>query len=109
VGRDGRWLLKVKITAEVDGVLRDLPLADVGKITRQWDAPTPVPTRLAAETDAKRFSALVKALTGEEPRVYRVENGKRIRIECYEKHLKGFARFAEFAEAIEEWLEETGR
>jgi hypothetical protein len=103
VGRDGRWLLKVKITAEVDGVLRDLPLADVGKITRQWDAPTPVPTRLAAETDAKRFSALVKALTGEEPWVYRINNG-RIMIECGREHLEGFARYAELAGAIKKWL-----
>ncbi len=43
------------------------------------------------EADAERLAAVVKAITGEEPRVYSVENGKRIRIECYEKHLKGFA------------------
>jgi len=50
----------------------------------------------------------VKALTGEEPRVYRMKNGK-IRIECYREHLDGFARFAELADAIVKWLEETDR
>jgi hypothetical protein len=29
-------------------------------------------------------------------------------IECGRKHLDGFARFAELADAIEKWLEETG-
>jgi hypothetical protein len=33
----------------------------------------------------------------------------RIRIECYEGHLEGFMHYAEFAGAIEEWLEETSR
>ena len=30
-------------------------------------------------------------------------------IECDREHLDGFARFAELADAIEKWLEETGR
>jgi hypothetical protein len=30
-------------------------------------------------------------------------------IECGREHLDGFARFAELADAIEKWLEETGR
>jgi len=30
-------------------------------------------------------------------------------IECYREHLNGFARFAELAEAVVRWLEETGR
>jgi hypothetical protein len=61
------------------------------------------------EADAKRFIAVVKALTGVEPGVYRVENGKRIRIVCYEEHLKGFGRFAELAGTIMKWLVDTSR
>jgi hypothetical protein len=37
-----------------------------------------------------------------------MKNGK-IMIECYEGHLEGFARYAELADAVEKWLEETGR
>ena len=60
------------------------------------------------EKDAERFSALVKALTGEEPKVYRMKDG-RIMIECSRKHLDGFKRYTELAETIERWLEETSR
>ncbi|MFP3198927.1 MAG: hypothetical protein RXR06_03525 [Thermoproteus sp.] len=60
------------------------------------------------EGGAERFSALIKALTGREPRMRRMKNGK-ILLECYEGHLEGFARYAELAEAIARWLEETGR
>jgi hypothetical protein len=41
--------------------------------------------------------------------VGRVENGKRIRIECHEEHLKGFGRYAELAGTIMKWLVETSR
>jgi hypothetical protein len=60
------------------------------------------------EVDAERFSALVEALTGKRPRVYRMKDGK-IMIECYEGHLEGFARYAELAKAIMERLKETSR
>jgi len=40
--------------------------------------------------------------------VYRRSDGT-IMIVCYERHLDGFARYAELAEAIERWLEETSR
>jgi hypothetical protein len=33
----------------------------------------------------------------------------RIRNECNREHLEGFRRFAELADAIERWLEETRR
>ncbi len=59
------------------------------------------------EADAERFSALVKALTGEEPWVYRMKDG-RIMVACGGAHPDGFKRFAELADAIEKWLEETG-
>jgi hypothetical protein len=45
-------------------------------------------------------------LTGREPGVYHMKGGK-IKIECYEGHLEGFRRYAELADAIEKWLEET--
>jgi hypothetical protein len=60
------------------------------------------------EADAERYSALIKALTGEEPKVYHMKDG-RIIIKCYRNHLDGFARYAELADDIEKWLEETDR
>jgi hypothetical protein len=110
-GEGGKLLLRIKITAEVDGVTREYEItygrrgddnAAVGRAYASAEAPG------GREADAERFSALVKALTGEEPRVYRMKNGK-IRIECYREHLDGFARFAELADAIVKWLEETDR
>jgi hypothetical protein len=109
--RGGRKLLRIKITAEVDGVMRDYVMtysrygADneaVGFATAKADAPG------GREADAERLSALIKALTGKEPRIRRKKNGQ-IMIECGREHLDGFARFAELAEAIKRWLEETGR
>ena len=110
-GRSGKKLLRIRITAEVDGVRSEYRItysrrgadnAAVGRAYASAEAPG------GKEADAERLSALVKALTGKEPRVYRIDNGK-IMMECYEGHLEGFTRFAELADAIEEWLEETGR
>jgi hypothetical protein len=108
--RGGRKLLRIRITAEVDGVLRDYEItysrridnAAVGRAYARGDAPD------VREADAERFAAVIKALTGREPRVYRMKDGK-IMIECYEGHLEGFARYAELADDIEKWLEETSR
>jgi hypothetical protein len=110
-GRGGRKLLRIRITAEVDGVRREYAItfgrygetnAALGRAYARGDAPE------VREADAERFSALVEALTGRRLRVYRMKDGK-IMIECYEGHLEGFARFAELADAIERWLEETSR
>jgi hypothetical protein len=60
------------------------------------------------EADAERFSALIKALTGREPWIQRMKDG-RIKIGCGRGHLDGFKRYAELADAIEKWLEETGQ
>ncbi|MCC6031611.1 MAG: hypothetical protein LM566_01685 [Pyrobaculum sp.] len=118
--RNGRKLLRLKIAAEVGRVEDGHTIVDrvvheyaitfsrrtdnvaIGRAYARADAPG------GREDDAKRFSALVKALTGEEPRVYRMKDGK-VMIECYEGHLEGFARYAELADAIEKWLEETSR
>jgi hypothetical protein len=108
--QNGKTLLRIKITAEVDGVKSEYVItfsrnsrnAAVGRAYASIYAPG------GREADAERFSALVKALTGEEPWVYRKKNGV-IMIQCYKEHLDGFMRFAELADAIERWLEETGR
>jgi len=110
-GRSGKTLLRIKITAEVDGVRSDYEMAfgrygrnnkAVGFAVARADAPG------GREADAERFSALIKALTGREPKVRRMKDG-RIMIECGEGHLEGFMRYAELAEDVGRWLEETGR
>jgi hypothetical protein len=110
-GRGGKKLLRIRITAEVDGVMRDYAMtysrfgADneaMGFATARADAPG------GRETDAERFSALIKALTGKEPRIRRRSDGT-IEIVCGREHLDGFMRYTELAEAIARWLEETGR
>jgi len=108
-GRSGRTLLRITITAEIDGVRRDYTMtfsrrgdnnAAVGYAVARADA--------GREADAERLSALIKALTGKEPRVRRMKDGTII-IKCGREHLEGFARYAELADPIAEWLEETGR
>jgi hypothetical protein len=116
--RGGRKLLRLKITAEVgrvegehivDRVVHEYTItfgrygddnAARGYAYVRADAPG------GREADAERFSALIKALTGKEPRIRRMKNGT-IMIICYREHLDGFARFAELADAIEKWLEGT--
>jgi hypothetical protein len=109
--RGGKKLLRIRITAEVDGVRSDYTItfsrheadnAARGSAYARASAPG------GREEDAERFSALVKALTGREPRVYRMKDG-RIMIECNREHLDGFKRYTELAETIERWLEETSR
>ena len=107
----GKLLLRIKITAEVDGIGRDYTItygrygkinAALGRATARADAPG------GREEDAKRLAAVIKALTGEEPRVYRKSDGA-IELVCGMAHLEGFKRFAELADAIEKWLEETSQ
>ncbi len=119
--QNGKKLLRIRITAEVgrvegehtivDRVVREYTItfsrrgrnnAAVGFAVARADAPG------GREADAERFSALVKALTGREPKVYQRSDGK-IEIVCTRAHLEGFRRFAELADAIAKWLEETGR
>ncbi|MFZ8806737.1 MAG: PaRep2b protein [Pyrobaculum sp.] len=110
-GKGGKKLLRIKTTAEVDGVKSDYEMtfrrrgadnAAVGFAVARADAPG------GREADAERFAAVIKALTGRKPRVYRRSDG-RIDIMCGREHLDGFARYAELADAIRRWLEETGR
>ncbi len=106
-----KLLLRIRITAEVNSIQRDYEMtysrrktdnAVVGFAVARADAPG------GREADAERLSALIKALTGEEPRVYRRSNGA-IEVICGRKHLDGFVSYAELADAIEEWLEKTGQ
>jgi hypothetical protein len=108
-GESGKLLLRIRITAEVDGVRRDYTItysrrggdnAAFGRTTARADAPG------GREADAERLSALIKALTGKEPRIRRRSDGQ-IEVECSRGHLEGFMRFAELADAITRWLEET--
>jgi len=103
VGRDGRKLLRIRIVAEVDGVRGDYEVT-YGRYGETNAARGRAYAR--SETDAERFSAVIKALTGKEPGMYRV--GNTIMIVCGREHLDGFRRYAELADAIEKWLEETG-
>jgi len=108
-GTSDKKLLRIKITAEVDGVRNDYVMTysrrgrdnvTVGYAYARSDAPG------GRKADAERFAAVVEALTGRKPRIYRMKNGK-IMIECGSEHLEGFRRYAELADAIEKWLEET--
>jgi len=107
--RGGRKLLRIRITAEVGGVRRECAMtfsrrradnAAVGYAYARGDAPE------VREADAERLIAVIEALTGVKPRIRRMKNGTVV-IVCYREHLDGFARFAELADAIEKWLEET--
>jgi hypothetical protein len=109
--RGGRKLLRIKITAEVGSVRSEYTItygrrgrnkAAVGRAYAKADASG------GREADAERLAAVIKALTGKEPRICRRSDGK-IEILCGREHLDGFMRYTELAEAIKRWLEETSR
>jgi hypothetical protein len=99
-GRGGKKLLRIRITAEVDGVRSDYMITygryGAGNAVRGFAV-------ARAEADAERLAAVVEALTGVKPRIYRMKNGAII-IVCSREHLDGFARYAELADAIKRWL-----
>jgi hypothetical protein len=103
-GRGGRKLLRIRITAEVDGVRSEYMIT----FSRRGGDNAAVAYAYAEVDDAERLAALIKALTDKEPKVYRMKDGK-IKIVCYREHLEGFMRFAELAETIAKWLKETSR
>jgi hypothetical protein len=104
-GRGGGKLLRIKITVEVGGARSDYVITYGRRGTRNEIRGYAV---VRAEADAERLAAVVEALTGKRPRAHRTKGGAII-IECGRKHLDGFKRYAELADAIEKWLEETGR
>jgi hypothetical protein len=109
-GRSGKKLLRIKITAEVDGVRSDYTITygRYGKLNAALGRAYARADPDGREADAERFAAVVEALTGRKPRINRMKNGK-IMIECGSEHLEGFRRYTELAEAIARWLEETKR
>jgi hypothetical protein len=114
-GRGGRKLLRIRITAEVgrvegehtivDRVVREytITFGRYGKLNAAVGHAASVNAPGGREADAERLSALVEALTGVKPRIYRMKNGVII-IVCSRGHLEGFARYAELADAIKRWL-----
>jgi len=118
--QNGKTLLKIKITVEVicvgDGCIVD-------RVERKYaitysrhkktnaalsSAYASAKTPWGKEVDAKIFSALIKTLTGKEPKVYQRSDGN-IKIGCGREHLDGFMQYVELADDIEEWLEKTSR
>jgi hypothetical protein len=106
--QSGKKLLKIRITAEINNVKSDYTItfsrrggdnAVLGFAYARADAPG------GREADAEGLVAVIKALTGVKPRIRHMKDGTIV-IVCYREHLDSFA---ELAEAIEEWLEETGR
>jgi len=109
--QDDKPLLRIRITAEVgrvegehivDRVVREYTIT----YSRRGGDNAAVAYAYAEVDDAERLAALIKALTGKEPKVYRMKNGK-IKIVCYREHLEGFMRYAELADPIKKWLEKT--
>jgi hypothetical protein len=110
-GRGGRKLLRIRITAEVDGIKSEYTItygrygeinAAVGRAYARSDAPG------GRESDAQRLAAVIETLTGVKPRMRR-KSDCTIELVCGRKHLEGFKRYAELADAIRRWLEETSR
>jgi hypothetical protein len=103
--QNDKTLLRIKITAEVDGVRSDYTItfsrreprnATLGRAYARADVPG------GRKADAERLAALIKALTGREPRIIERGDGQ-IMIVCYEGHLEGFMRYAELADTIMNW------
>jgi hypothetical protein len=105
VGESG--LLHVAVLAEIGGV-EGVRVFSFGKSGRSvlGFAAARANAPGGKEADAKRFVALVKALTGKRPKVVRSKRGK-VTIMLYSTHLYRLIRYAELAEAIEVWLTET--
>ena len=103
--RNGRKLLRIRITAEVDGVRRDFTITygRYGKLNAAVGR-----AYAGTDVDAERLVAVIKALTGREPRIIERSDGT-IELVCGKAHLDGFKRYAELADTIEKWLEETSR
>jgi hypothetical protein len=90
-GKSGKKLLKIKITAEVDGVRREYAITfgrygrrntTEGYATAKADAPG------GRYADAERLAVVIKALTGKEPLMRRKSDGT-IEIVCGRAHLEG--------------------
>ena len=110
----GKKYLKIRITAEVshvegghavDHVKREHTITFSRRGAKNAVRGSVV---VKTETDAEILAAVIKALTGEEPWIQRIKDGTMM-IVCGREHLEGFKSYNELADAIEKWLEETGR
>ena len=109
-GEGDRKLLRIRITAEVDGVTREYEITygRYEKNTAKGFAVARADAPGGREADAERLAAVIKALTGKEPRIRRRSDGT-IEIVCGREHLDGFMRYKELADAIMKWLKETSQ
>jgi hypothetical protein len=110
--QNGKKLLRIKIRAEVicvgDGCIVD-PVEREYTITfRRDNKNAAMGYAVVRAADAERLIAVIKALTGRDPKAYRRSDGK-IEVKCYGGHLEGFMRYKELAGTIKNWLEETSR
>jgi hypothetical protein len=94
-GRGNNVLLSVEVVAEVDGVRSECVLVFYRYGRGAAKA-------VAKGADPKRLAALLRALTGKKPRMYRGKDGPVVVIRV--KDLEGLSRFAELAETVEVWL-----
>jgi hypothetical protein len=105
-GRDGEKLLKIKITAEVNGVKSEYAIT-FGRYARN-NAERRAYANTRAPRGRETDAAVIKTLTDVKPKMRQRSNGK-IEIVYGRKHLDGFTRFAEPADAMARWLEETDK
>jgi hypothetical protein len=107
--RGGKLLLRIWITAEVNGVRREYVItygrywrinAALGFAYARADAPG------GREAEAERLAAVVEALTGVKPKIRRRSDG-RVEVVCGREHLDGFMQYAELADSIIKWLRES--
>jgi hypothetical protein len=103
--RGSRHLLRIRITAEVDGVRGDYVMAFSRRFRNAAACHAAARTPGGREADAERFAAVIKALTGKEPRVHRWGDGGIV-VECGKEHLEALASYAELADVVTKWLEE---
>jgi len=101
--QSGKLLLRIKITAEVGDVKSEYTIT-YGRYERDAAKGFSV----ARAEDAERLAAVVKAITGKEPRIIEKSNGTIVAV-YGSAHLKGFMHYKELADAIKEWLEKTRR
>jgi hypothetical protein len=103
----GKKLLRIRITAEVDGVRSEYTITygrRGGDNAAEGYAYASAKAPGGREADAERLAAVIEALTGVKPKIRRMKNGN-IKIACGRAHLEGFMRYTEPADAIEKWLE----
>jgi hypothetical protein len=107
----GKTLLRIRIAADIDGVkcYYTITYGRYRKINAALGFATArAGTLIDRLADAERLAAVIKVLTGREPRIIERSDGT-IEIICSRAHLDGLKRYAELADTVERWLEATSR